>query len=447
MKRIIILFVLALLVSCSDDFLEKKPDKSIIVPTTYADIQSLLDNNVDAFNIDPSLGFIGSDDYTIEESYWEYLYTAVERNGYIWNSEIYQGETGADWNTPYRQVFYSNVILEQLDKLNPIEQERTNWNTLKGSALFFRSIAFFNLLQLYAAPYDESTVDGKVGIPIRLTADINAPIVRSSLKESYDQVVADLNTAVELLPLHTDYKTRPSKAAAFGLLARVYLVMGKYENAKLSTNSCLSISSSLMDYNQLNPSKSRPIAQFNAEVIFHSTQITYGIRTDAYVNADLFALYNDNDLRKVIFVNNDWGVPIFKGWYTGSSRLFSGIATDEMYLTRAECYARLGDKDNALADLNHLLQNRFAIGTFTPLTASNSEDALNLVLTERRKELLFRNTRWSDLRRLNLEPNRAVTLTRTLNGTTYTLPANDVRYTYPIPPDEIQISGISQNPR
>lgn len=447
MKRIIILFVLALFVSCSDDFLEKKPDKSIIVPTTYADIQSLLDNNVDAFNIDPCLGFIGSDDYTIEESYWEYLYTAVERNGYIWNSEIYQGETGADWNTPYRQVFYSNVILEQLDKLNPTEQERTSWNTLKGSALFFRSMAFFNLLQLYAAPYDESTVDEKAGIPIRLTADINAPIVRSSMKEGYDQVVADLNTAVELLPLHTDYKTRPSKAAAFGLLARVYLVMGKYENAKISTDSCLSISNSLMDYNQLNPSKSRPIAQFNAEVIFHSTQITYGIRTDAYVNPDLFASYDDNDLRKVIFVNSDWGVPIFKGWYTGSSRLFSGIATDEMYLTRAECYARLGDKDKALADLNHLLQNRFVTGTFTPLTANNSEDALELVLTERRRELLFRNTRWSDLRRLNLEPNRAVTLTRTLNGTTYTLPANDGRYTYPIPPDEIQISGIAQNPR
>src|SRR5690606_32083569 len=124
-------------------------------------------------------------------------------------------------------------------------------------------------------------------------------------------------------------------------------------------------------------------------VIFHSTQNLFGIRTDAYVNADLYASYDDNDLRKIVFVNNDWGVPIFKGWYTGSSRLFSGIATDEVYLTRAECYARLGDKQKALADLNTLLEKRWVTGTFTPLAANTAEEALQMILTERRKELLF----------------------------------------------------------
>src|SRR5690349_1488261 len=131
-KLLALLFCLA---SCGDDFLERKSDKSIIVPTTYEDLQSLLDNNVDAFNIDPGMGFIGSDDYTIEEMYWEYLYTATERNGYIWNKEIYEGETGYDWNAAYKQVFYSNVILEQLDKLRPSQTETNTWNTLRGSAL------------------------------------------------------------------------------------------------------------------------------------------------------------------------------------------------------------------------------------------------------------------------------------------------------------------------
>lgn len=443
-KLLALLFCLS---SCSDDFLEKKSDKSIIVPTTYQDLQSLLDNNVDAFNIDPGMGFIGSDDYTIEEMYWEYLYTATERNGYIWNKEIYEGETGYDWNVAYKQVFYSNVILEQLDKLDPTEAETNTWNTLRGSALFFRSMAFFNMLQLFAPPYQASDLDGKLGIPIRLTADVNAPITRASLKESYDQVIADLQEALLLLPIQSAYKTRPSKTAAYGLLARIYLVMGEYEKAKASSDSYLANSNVLMDYNQLDPTKSRPIAQFNAEVIFHSTQNLFGIRTDAYVNADLFASYDDNDLRKVIFVNNDWGVPIFKGWYSGSSRLFSGIATDEMYLTRAECYARLGDKEKALDDLNTLMEKRWVTGTFTPLTANTAEEALQLILTERRKELLFRNTRWSDLRRLNTEPDHATTLTRTLNGETFTLPPNDARYVYPIPPDEILLSKIPQNPR
>lgn len=444
---IILLAFLCCLSSCGDDFLEKKSDKSIIVPTTYQDLQSLLDNNVDAFNIDPGMGFIGSDDYTIEEMYWEYLYTATERNGYIWNKEIYEGETGYDWNAAYKQVFYSNVIQEQLDKLNPTEAEINTWNTLKGSALFFRSMAFFNMLQLFAPTYQADDLDGKLGIPIRLTADVNAPITRAPLKESYDQAIADLQEALLLLPVQSAYKTRPSKTAAHGLLARIYLVMGEYDKAKASADSYLANSNVLMDYNQLDPTKSRPIAQFNPEVIFHSTQNLFGIRVDAYVNADLYASYDDNDLRKVIFVNNDWGVPIFKGWYSGSSRLFSGIATDEMYLTRAECYARLGDKEKALADLNTLLEKRWVTGTFSPIPANTAEEALQFILTERRKELLFRNTRWSDLRRLNTEPDHATTLTRTLNGEIFTLPPNDARYVYPIPPDEILLSKIPQNPR
>ncbi|MBT1704906.1 RagB/SusD family nutrient uptake outer membrane protein [Chryseosolibacter indicus] len=448
MKRVIILFTFLLCISsCSDDFLEKKSDKSIIVPTTYNDLQSLLDNNVDVFNMDPGLGFIGSDDYTIEEMYWQYLNTPTERNAYIWNTEIYEGETGYDWNAAYKQVFYSNVILEQLDRLDPSEAEINTWNTLRGSALFFRSMAFFNLLQLFASPYHANDLEGKPGIPIRLTADINAPITRASLRESYDQVIADLEEALALLPVHAAYKTRPSKTAAYGLLARIYLVMRDYEKAKVFSDSCLVHSSALMDYNQLDPAKARPIAQFNEEVIFHSTQTSYGIRVDAYVNVDLYASYDNNDLRKVIFVRNVGGKPVFRGWYTGSTRLFSGIATDEIYLTRAECFARLGDKDKALADLNLLLQNRCANGTFVPRAASTAEEALAIVLAERRKELLFRNTRWSDLRRLNAEVNFATPLTRTLNGAVYTLPPNDGRFVYPIPPDEILISGIPQNAR
>lgn len=447
MKHLIIIFAIAITLSCSEDFLDKKPDKSIIVPTTLEDMQSLLDNNVDAFNIDPSLGFIGSDDYTIAEANWQYLGTAVERNGYIWNTELYEGQTLSDWNTPYRQVFYANVILEQLENLTPTTSEQAQWNILKGSALFYRSTAFFNLLEVFADPYEESSASSKMGVPLRLTADINAPITRASIKDGYDQVIADLEKAIALLPTETDYRTRPSKAAAFGMLARVYLSMSDYENALDAVQACLELESDLMDYNELNPAAARPIAQFNAEVIYHSTQITYGIRNDAYVNADLFASYDDVDLRKVIFVNNSLGVPIYKGWYSGLNRLFSGIATDEMYLIRAECNARLGDKDAAMNDVNLLLEHRYASGTFNPLDAKSPEEALAIVLKERRKELLFRSTRWSDLRRLNRDPAYGVTLSRTLNGVTYTLPENDERYTYPIPSDEIIISGIAQNPR
>jgi len=68
-------------------------------------------------------------------------------------------------------------------------------------------------------------------------------------------------------------------------------------------------------------------------------------------------------------------------------------------------------------------------------------------LKERRKELLFRGLRWTDLRRLNLDPRFAVTLARNVSGQIYSLPPEDPRYAWPIPDDEIQASGIPQNPR
>ena len=99
-----------------------------------------------------------------------------------------------------------------------------------------------------------------------------------------------------------------------------------------------------------------------------------------------------------------------------------------------------------MTDLNNLLFQRWKTGTFVPRSASSSSDALNQVLTERRKELIFRGTRWSDLRRLNKEGYN-ITLQRTIQGQTFTLAPNSPLYVLPIPPDVIAQTGIAQNPR
>ena len=73
--------------------------------------------------------------------------------------------------------------------------------------------------------------------------------------------------------------------------------------------------------------------------------------------------------------------------------------------------------------------------------------ALAKVLTERRKELLMRGLRWTDLRRLNRDSRFAVTLSRTVQGQEYLLPPGDPRYTLLIPNEVIVNSGIAQNSR
>ena len=153
-------------------------------------------------------------------------------------------------------------------------------------------------------------------------------------------------------------------------------------------------------------------------------------------------LYAPGDLRKSIFFKASGSSGTFKGNYSGIVAIFGGLATDELYLVRAECAARQGQTAAAMADLNTLLAKRWKTGTFVPLSAPDAATALAIILAERRKELVGRNLRWTDLRRLN-----NVSLVRTLNGTTYTLAPGSPRYTYPLPADEISLGGLQQNAR
>jgi len=69
-----------------------------------------------------------------------------------------------------------------------------------------------------------------------------------------------------------------------------------------------------------------------------------------------------------------------------------------------------------------------------------------LILRERRKELIFRALRWSDLRRLNKETRYRVTLARTINGVVHELKYDSDRYTLQISADVINRTGMPQNP-
>jgi hypothetical protein len=165
------------------------------------------------------------------------------------------------------------------------------------------------------------------------------------------------------------------------------------------------------------------------------------------VDPVLYDAYEENDLRKTLFFANMPPGYRFRGNYAGIIAQFSGIATDEVWLIRSECMARSGNISAALSDLNTLLVKRYRTGTFLPRTAASAAEAVRLILLERRKELTGRGTRWSDLRRLNLEPAYAETITREVLGATYRLEPGSKRYTLPIPTDELKLNNLPQNER
>ncbi|AMP99813.1 RagB/SusD family protein [Pedobacter cryoconitis] len=458
MKRKILIFTCLVMIivglqSCKKDFLEKKPNKALLIPTTLADFQALLDYP-DVMNMVTGLSNIASDDfYRIDAN----LLTleAPERNSYLWNVDIFEGSSTKDWNTPYQAIFYSNVILDGLKKLDRNAANIQEFDRIEGSALFFRALALYHLAQLFVEQYDEKTASSELGLPIRLTSDVNIISGRGTLQQTYDRILQDFQEAALLLPEKGSAPNRPNKSAVFGYLSRVFLVMGNYVKASQFATSYLQINRELIDYNTLNASAARPMpnANINSNVevplVISLNGYSYSSSTTTYVNPVLYNLYSDNDLRKTcFFANRGNGNFSFKGSYLASATSFGGPATDEMYLTRAECFARDNKLTEAMDDLNTLMKKRWKnTVAFPEFKATELKEGVKIILAERRKGLLNRGIRWVDLRRLNKDPNYAVTLKRTLNSSNYILEPNSKRYTFPIPNDEINSSGIEQNPR
>ncbi|MEO6683976.1 MAG: RagB/SusD family nutrient uptake outer membrane protein, partial [Ginsengibacter sp.] len=291
-------------------------------------------------------------------------------------------------------------------------------------------------------------------IVLRLGADFNVKSVRSTVEETYERVIKDAKGSIQYLPDLPDHSMRPSKAAAYGLLARTYLSMRQYDSAFRYADLCLQIKNTLLDYNagSVNAGSIVPFQPFNEEIIFYTAMNIYnGIISPSRAKVDtfLYGSYHQEDLRKSAFFLPDGMYQKFKGNYNTaySNHFFSGIASDEIYLTRAECYARLNNVPAALSDLNTLMKNRWNNSVlYTPLTATNPDEALHLILQERRKELLFRGLRWMDIKRLNKEGYNII-LRRKIGDVYFTLSPNENRYALPLPTDIINLTGMQQNPQ
>lgn len=420
--------LIATLTGCSD-FLDKKPDKQLTIPSSLRDLQALLDadNIINAGDIGD--GELASDDYYLPDEVWAALFNDVDRRAYSWAPDYSTTRTG--WSSTYRNIYYANIVLEQLENFRGKEEENSmQLNEIAGQAYFIRAKGHLAIQLIYSLAYDKETAENDLGVPLRLTSDFNLTSSRPSSKAVYSQIISDLDNAITYLPVSYLSSTRPNKIAAYALLARTYLFMRDYENCFYHANAALSLRNELLDYNELNPSASNPIPPENIEVLYQSyLGIAQPLRQgQGHVDTTLLSLYDGNDLRKtVFFMENSKSKWSFKGSYMSQAGLFSGIALDEVYLMRAESHVRLGRIAEGMLDLNTLLSKRYRKDTHTPFFASTEREALDYILVERRKQLLFRGLRFPDVKRLNMEGEN-ISFYRILNGRLIALPPNDLRW-------------------
>lgn len=447
-NAIVSILLLTLLAACSKHYLEESPSNLFGTPDDLERLKSLLSNDI-LMGETPALGEESADDHYLLAD----MYTSLpqqDRNVYTWQKDIFQGKINIpDYNMPYSQVFTCNLVLEGLNKTAPgIFQQ--SWNETKGNALFMRSYAFFNLVQIFADAYDNASATTP-GISMPHSTDISVVPARSSLKETYERIITDLTTALPLVSRSVTTRSLPSKPAVFALLARVYLSKRDYKMAYAMADSCIHLHDSLLDFNTLNRSARFPIPADNKEILYQSwlssyTNIILG-RKDCMIDTTLYTYYNNNDLRKdIFFFMHTTKKPAFKNNGTGKNFGFSGLAIGEMYLTRAESAARIGDIAKAMEDINKLQEKRYLTSTFNNYSATTYADAINIILRERRKELICRGLRWADLKRLNKE-EAGIVLTRSIDGQTIRLYPKSNHYILPVPDDVLLGGTITQNIR
>ncbi|MBL1410973.1 RagB/SusD family nutrient uptake outer membrane protein [Sphingobacterium faecale] len=437
---------LVLVLGCADGFLDVKQDQALRIPNSLEDVDALLKGLV--YNSSArELAIAGGDEYQLTDAIYNGLRNVYKKNAYIWADSVYLGERVPDWNLPYYYIMNANLALEVLEKL-PNQSEKLE--QVKSSALFHRAYNFYVLSQSFAPPFHQKELNA-YGLPLRLESDVSIKVGRSTIAETYQRIVADLEEASVLINDSFVSRFLPSKRACYALLARVYLVMGDFDNALKNAELCLSINDCLNDFNELNLKSNflftADLGLTNKEIIFYDNMGPSLFGSSAPINKDLVELYSDNDLRKIGYFRQQNSNNLFKGSYTGGNSPFCGLANDEIYLIKAESLAHLGRVSEANETLNVLLKNRCDKNEFIPIAVIDKKDMLRIVFEERRKELVLRGLRWEDLRRLGWMEEYSRVVSKEINGKTHTLNPKSTKFTFPIPEKELELNQMVQTPR
>lgn len=131
------------------------------------------------------------------------------------------------WDNSYKAIAQSSNIIKMIKEGQSAEVD----NQL-GECYYLRGMMYFYLCRAYGKPYYQGA-DKNLGVPIvnGTPEDVFGKLPdRSSVKDTYNQAIADLEKAITLLTLNKG-NTYASKGAAQALLSRIYLYMsGTYES-------------------------------------------------------------------------------------------------------------------------------------------------------------------------------------------------------------------------
>ncbi len=384
-----------------------------------------------------------------------------------------------------------------LDRIDAVAEKITDDNSLEviedmiGQVYAIRALCYSELVKCFCKAYDPATAKDELGVMIRSRYFEDEPAVRSSLYDTYDFILKDLEKAEEMLnaedvnnTANSDYFTL---VAAWALHARVALYMQDWDAAIEYSSKLIDEKKSLYRLASTNALAADGASEFDFMWAYDSGPeviLRIGFTTSAYGSAlgsvflgftrDFYYFYPDympsasvlnsfsaGDLRRDSYFadassNVVIGNPAGMNWpllvkYYGNRSLIGVNATTfmhvsmpkplrlaEQYLIRAEAYCRKGEYAKASSDLTALHSKRFSSGGAVSLTADNW---LETVSDERMKELYMEGFRLHDLKRWGMGFEREYQSFALEEGSRLKISADNPLFVWPIPQHELEVPG------
>lgn len=362
----------------------------------------------------------------------------------------------------YRAIFIANALIADVLTARPDSSESNE--QLLSEAYALRAYSFFNLVNLYGAPYDPATAETDRTVPLATGIDIEQKYRPSTVAAVYRLILADIAESEKTMEVEKqpqDYNYRFSKDAVAAFKARVMLYTGSWQEA-LDAATPLMEKYGLVDFNGTLdkdnnlvplPEKDLPWKGSSPEAILAWERPFSGAGNDlkdaSGISDPILALFGEardnrrDFIKEAVKVDPIWGdeTPLGYQIVVRSTSDRTSIRTAEIYLIAAEASAHL---PGALADaktyLLKLQEKRFKTDAMdaqrSKVEAMDQAALLAEIADERARELLLEGHRWFDLRRTTRPA-----IIKNHKGDQYLLNARDSRYTLPFPQ-----SAINNNP-
>lgn len=377
---------------------------------------------------------------------------------------------GYIWKNGYEIIANANEVIQYGPSVSDrFPQQAASVRNYIAQAYFIRALIHLDLSLVYGQTYTYSADGAHLGTAVMTSIpDVKSKIARSSAAVTYKRILDDLRTASDIF---ADGWTKgcyyASPAACKALMARVYLYMGNYSEAKKCASEVIA------DYGLSLTPRSDYVAMFCArkegpEAIFRLNGLSGGAKLRSMFDYTSPQMYPSGKLLNIFASDADaWtGTDVrseLLSYKSSGGDEFSGVCmkfTDtediddtqkrydpfvlrlsEMYLIRAEAACHDGDIETAVSDIATLeARARGVKASEINVVYSNAEELDRIIRRERVKELFLEGHRLFDLTR------RHETLTRDVacGSSVLTLTYPDDRFVLPIPLVELDANEAMQ---